>query len=124
MEHTLESDEQLAALAGPGVPLWQSPAEWLLFPYRWKEISLNSANFSIMGLGDERMEIALVKSGIDQASIIYEMQVKAFKPLLERYQDFESNCYLYEKLGYKRTEHTKVINDKMTIVFYEKHPSR
>lgn len=32
----------------------------------------------------------------------------------------QGNCYLYEKLGYKRTGKTEVINDKMTIVFYEK----
>lgn len=32
----------------------------------------------------------------------------------------EGNCYLYEKLGYKSTEKTKVINDKLTLVFYEK----
>ena len=30
------------------------------------------------------------------------------------------NCYLYEKLGYHKTGKTEVINDKMTIVFYEK----
>lgn len=30
------------------------------------------------------------------------------------------NCYLYEKLGYKQTGEIKVINDKMTLVFYEK----
>lgn len=29
-------------------------------------------------------------------------------------------CYLYEKLSYRRTEGSKIINDKMTIVFYEK----
>lgn len=33
----------------------------------------------------------------------------------------EGNCYLYEKIGYKKTGSTKVINDKMTMVFYEKH---
>lgn len=33
----------------------------------------------------------------------------------------EGNCHLYEKIGYKKTGETKVINDKMTIVFYEKH---
>lgn len=31
------------------------------------------------------------------------------------------NCYLYEKLGYRKTGETKVINDKMTLVFYEKN---
>lgn len=30
------------------------------------------------------------------------------------------NCYLYEKLGYCRTGKTEQINDKMTIVYYEK----
>ncbi len=30
------------------------------------------------------------------------------------------NCHLYEKLGYRRTGASKVINDRMTIVFYEK----
>ena len=30
------------------------------------------------------------------------------------------NCYLYEKMGYRRTGGEKVINDKLTLVFYEK----
>ena len=30
------------------------------------------------------------------------------------------NCHLYEKMGYKRTGKTVQINDKMTLVFYEK----
>ena len=34
------------------------------------------------------------------------------------------NCYLYEKVGYKRTGKEQVINDKMTIVYYEKHLNR
>jgi GNAT superfamily N-acetyltransferase len=32
----------------------------------------------------------------------------------------EKNCYLYEKLGYRRTGETKEINDKLTLCFYEK----
>lgn len=32
----------------------------------------------------------------------------------------KGNCYLYEKLGYHQTGITEIINDKMTIVFYEK----
>lgn len=31
------------------------------------------------------------------------------------------NCYLYEKMGYHRTGRTEVVNDKMTIVHYEKN---
>lgn len=30
------------------------------------------------------------------------------------------NCYLYEKMGYKRTGKVQVINDKLTLVFYGK----
>jgi GNAT superfamily N-acetyltransferase len=30
------------------------------------------------------------------------------------------NCYLYEKIGYRKTGESEIINDKMTIVFYEK----
>jgi N-acetylglutamate synthase-like GNAT family acetyltransferase len=155
------------------------------------------------------MDISLIKSGLDEASIIHEMQIKAFKPLLDKYQDFETSpanesveriinrmnqaftdyyiikssditvgavrivrkenkayrvspvfilpdyqgrgiaqtvftmiediyndarvweldtimqeqghCYLYEKLGYKKTVKTEVINEKMTLIFYEKH---
>ena len=36
----------------------------------------------------------------------------------------EGNCYFYEKMGYKRTEVTREINDRMTIVSYEKSHSR
>ena len=32
----------------------------------------------------------------------------------------ESNCYLYEKLGYKRTGRIEKINERMDIVYYEK----
>ena len=32
----------------------------------------------------------------------------------------KGNCYLYEKFGYKKTGNFKKINDKETIVFYEK----
>ncbi|WP_152393113.1 GNAT family N-acetyltransferase [Paenibacillus guangzhouensis] len=154
------------------------------------------------------MEITLFKSGLNEALIIHEMQIKAFKHLLDKYQDYETspanesveriverinqpftdyyiikssnisigairivrkenntyrvspifilpeyqgkgiaqkvfsiiveiyndvgvweldsilqeqgNCYLYEKLGYQKTGELKRINDKMTIVFYEK----
>lgn len=31
------------------------------------------------------------------------------------------NCYLYEKIGYRKTGQTEKINDKMTIVYYEKN---
>lgn len=30
------------------------------------------------------------------------------------------NCHLYEKMGYRQTGKTEVINEKLTLVFYEK----
>lgn len=32
----------------------------------------------------------------------------------------KGNCYLYKKLGYHQTGKTEQVNEKMTIVFYEK----
>lgn len=154
------------------------------------------------------MEVSLCKATLDDAAKLHEMQVKAFMPLLEKYQDYETNpaneslkkvitrfnqpftdyyliknlevtiggirvikmdnesyrvspifilpehqgkgiaqkvfaiieeiyhnarsweldtimqeeglCHLYEKIGYKRTGKSKIINEKITIIFYEK----
>ncbi len=32
----------------------------------------------------------------------------------------KGNCYLYEKMGYKRTGEAKVVNERMTLIFYRK----
>ena len=32
----------------------------------------------------------------------------------------KGNCHLYEKMGYKQTGETKVINKHMTLIFYKK----
>jgi GNAT superfamily N-acetyltransferase len=154
------------------------------------------------------MVLSLFKTGLNEAYLIHEMQIKAFMPLLNKYQDYDTspanetmeriidrlkqsftdyyiiknsnvpvgairivrkenytfrvspvfilpeyqgkgiaqkvfskiediynnvviweldtilqehgNCYLYEKLGYQKTGETKEINEKMTIVYYEK----
>lgn len=83
------------------------------------------------------MEITLLRANIDNAKELHAMQVEAFKELLEKYQDFgtnpgnenweldtilqeSKNCYLYEKMGYCRTGKTEVINERLTLVFYEK----
>lgn len=155
------------------------------------------------------MDISLVKAGLEDAKTIYDMQLKAFLPLFEKYQDFDTspanepiektlgrirqdytdyyiivnkgisvggirvlkksdnhykvgpvfilpqyqrqgiaqeafrlieslytnagtweletilqefgNCYLYEKIGYKKTGKSEIVNNKMTLIFYEKH---
>ncbi|MCI9064957.1 MAG: GNAT family N-acetyltransferase [Lachnospiraceae bacterium] len=33
------------------------------------------------------------------------------------------NCHLYEKMGYRQTGKTKVINERLTLIFYEKKQS-
>lgn len=37
------------------------------------------------------MEITLVKSDLDAAAAIHEMQMKSFTPVLNIYQDFETS---------------------------------
>ncbi len=32
----------------------------------------------------------------------------------------QKNCHLYEKAGYRKTGRTEVINERLTLVFYEK----
>lgn len=39
---------------------------------------------------------------------------------LETILQEEKNCHLYEKMGYKKTGKTEKINEKLTLVFYEK----
>lgn len=155
------------------------------------------------------MDIQLVKAELKDAQTIWEMQVKSFQKLLDKYQDFETspasesvdnvrrrleqentyyyficmanekvgavrvidyhkenenkrispifvlpefqgqgiaqkairlceavhgskgweldtilqekgNCHLYEKMGYHATDRTEKINDKLTLIYYEK----
>jgi len=53
--------------------------------------------------------------------IIEEMYNDAKMWELDTILQEEGNCYLYEKLGYKKTGKVVEINDKMSIVFYEKY---
>lgn len=157
----------------------------------------------------DSMKVELLRANINDAKELHAMQVKAFKPLLEKYQDFDTNpanesvekvearlkqdftfyyficigqqkvgairivdkkengknkrispifilpefqgkgtaqkairlceekhgnenweldtilqergnCHLYEKMGYRRTGKTEIINERLTLVFYEK----
>jgi len=158
---------------------------------------------------EDNMEIELLRADIGDAKELHAMQVKAFKELLEKYQDFDTNpanesvekvearlkqdftfyyficvgqqkvgavrvvdeneagknkrispifilpefqgkgiaqkairlcedihgngnweldtilqepknCHLYEKMGYRQTGKTEVVNEKLTLTFYEK----
>ncbi|WP_409300070.1 GNAT family N-acetyltransferase [Peribacillus sp. SCS-155] len=37
------------------------------------------------------MDLVLLKAALDDANDIYEMQIKAFMPMLEKYKDFDTN---------------------------------
>ncbi len=58
------------------------------------------------------------------AQVVFKMIEEIYKDAIRWELDTilqeEGHCHLYEKLGYKRTGKTEVINEKMTIVFYEK----
>lgn len=52
--------------------------------------------------------------------LIETMYSDAMEWQLDTILQEKGNCYLYEKLGYRKTGETKVVNDKLTIVFYSK----
>ena len=53
-------------------------------------------------------------------TIIEETYPWAKKWELDTILQERGHCYLYEKLGYKKTGKEEKINEKMTIVYYEK----
>lgn len=60
--------------------------------------------------------------GIASAAIKKAEEIYSKNPrwALDTIKQEEKNCHMYEKLGYRRTGKEKIINDKMTIVYYEK----
>lgn len=60
--------------------------------------------------------MGIAQSAIREAECIHGSENWHLDTIL---QD-KGNCHLYEKMGYKQTGETKAINDKLTLVFYEK----
>jgi predicted acetyltransferase len=60
--------------------------------------------------------------GIGQ--IVIKKVEEMYKPKngweLDTIKQEQGNCHLYEKMGYKRKDKEQIINERMTIVFYEK----
>ncbi|WP_448162463.1 GNAT family N-acetyltransferase [Bacillus mobilis] len=52
--------------------------------------------------------------------LIEEMFPEARSFELATILEEERNCFLYEKMGYKRTEVIKKLNDKTTLIYYKK----
>lgn len=61
--------------------------------------------------------------GIAQTALreIEEIHSNARLWVLDTLMQEKGNCHLYEKLGYVRVGEPRVINDKLTLVDYEKH---
>ena len=68
--------------------------------------------------------IQSIKQGIGIAqkvlTLIEEMFPEAQSFELATILEEERNCFLYEKMGYKRTEVIKKLNDKTTLIHYKK----
>ena len=59
--------------------------------------------------------------GIAQAAIIEAERIHGNDNWeLDTILSDKGNCYLYEKMGFKSTGKTEKVNDKMTLVFYQK----
>lgn len=59
--------------------------------------------------------------GIAQAAIIEAERIRGNDNWeLDTILSEKGNCYLYEKMGFKSTGKTEKVNDKMTLVFYQK----
>lgn len=56
----------------------------------------------------------------DVFNLMEQIYPWALKWKLDTILEERGNCYLYEKIGYKKTGKTEKINEKMTIVYYEK----
>lgn len=53
-------------------------------------------------------------------SLIEHMYKDAYIWQLDTILEEKGLCYLYEKIGYRKTGKTKVIKNKFTLIFYEK----
>ena len=52
--------------------------------------------------------------------LLEEHYINSKRWILDTILEERGNCYLYEKLGYKKTGKLEKIKDEMTIVYYEK----
>lgn len=55
-----------------------------------------------------------------QAMALVECTIDAQTLELSTIQEESANCYMYEKMGYRKTGDPRVVNDRMTIISYEK----
>ena len=76
------------------------------------------------------MEDRIIKDGRVKEGNIFKadtlLEIERLHPDIERWfldtiKEEAGNCHLYEKIGYKKTGKSEAVNEKMTLVFYEKN---
>jgi GNAT superfamily N-acetyltransferase len=97
--------------------------------YIIKSDSLDVGGVRIVKKNDKRYRVSPIfilpkyqGKGIAQKvfQILEQMYSDANEWELDTILQEQGNCHLYEKVGYKQTGETKVINDRLTLVFYKK----
>ena len=97
--------------------------------YIIKSDSLDVGGVRIVKKNDKRYRVSPIfilpkyqGKGIAQKvfQILEEMYSDANEWELDTILQEQGNCHLYEKVGYKQTGEMKVINDRLTLVFYKK----
>ena len=87
-------------------------------------ICISQKNYLINFGSVQCLFIQSIKQGIGIAQkvliLIEEMFPEAQSFELATILEEERNCFLYEKMGYKRTEVIKKLNDKTTLIHYKR----
>lgn len=66
-------------------------------------------------------QLVIKKASIEDAELIYSMQIEAFRPLLDKYQDFETSPAnenverTIERLHHKQTDYYLIVFNSITI---------
>lgn len=66
----------------------------------------------------ERQGRGIAKAAMRQVEALYPGVMWELNTILQE----TKNCRLYERLGYTRTGEYEEINERMTLVYYRKHP--
>ena len=82
------------------------------------DFGTNSARVSALGVLPQYQGQGIAREALLEIERIHSDIVKW---CLDTILQEEGNCHLYEKIGYKRTGRIEDINDKMTLVYYEKN---
>ena len=97
--------------------------------YIIKSDSLDVGGVRIVKKNDKHYRISIIfilpkyqVNGIEQEvfKMLEQIYSDANEWELDTILQEQGNCHLYEKVGYKQTGETKVINDRLTLVSYKK----